>query len=120
MITIEQITAVEGKLGEIVSRSDFAWAIKVSGRVVAYFGVQRPTLMSAAGYLWMRTLCEAAPCHLVPMLRLSRSVISQLLQRYPILIGECELSDARAQRWLTWLGATFTSRGRTAGWEIHG
>lgn len=79
----------------------------IDDEIVCVWGVMRQSLLSNRGYLWL-FVTEAAEAHKFLLLRYSQRVIEHLLDRYHVLVGECSIGDSRAQKWMKFLGATFS------------
>jgi hypothetical protein len=78
----------------------------VDGKGACIWGLVPPTLLSERAYLWLFTT-DVANEHQFLLARHSQIIVQKMLEEYPILTGHCHIIDARAQRWLKWLGAEF-------------
>lgn len=94
------------QLLRFLRQSRLCWMGEANGIGVCIWGLIPPTLLAEQAYLWLWT-CELAEPHQFFLVRYSRSMIKEMLEEYPILVGHCAVDDPRAQRWLKWLGAEF-------------
>ncbi len=86
--------------------SEVLWIGSNDGVALCIYGLIPPTLLSDRAYLWLYTTPHFTT-HQFMFVRHSQRVVADMLQHYPILVGHCETSNRRAQRWLRWLGAVF-------------
>lgn len=91
---------------EKFAKSSVVWAGYHQDKLKALWGLMAPTLMSDSAYLWLHLVEPITDCEFI-FVRRSRIAIEKALTHFPTIIGHCERYDRRAQRWLTWLGATF-------------
>jgi len=82
-----------------VAKAELCWTGLYNGRVVCIAGTTRATLVGGGAYLWMLS-AKDLPAR--AFLKESRKVLKQLLRQYAYLYGFC---DARATKWLAFLGA---------------
>lgn len=112
-------TATTALTGYMVM-SDRTYIGLIDGQIVCTWGVMRQSLLSNQGYLWLLTMKEAEE-HKFLLIRYSQRIVQKLLKRYDVLAGECVLEDARAQKWMKLLGATFSfPEGKTIPFQIVG
>ncbi len=98
ILPIDQHETMERSL----RNSPDAWVAYHGDQVLAFAGVIPPTLLSDTAYFWLYTTRHFSD-HVVKCTRVSRALVSDVLVRYPILVGHC---TAKSSRWLQWLGAT--------------
>ncbi len=91
-----------------IHNSEVLWIGSNDGIALCIYGLIPPTLISDRAYLWLYTT-EHFTLHQFMFVRHSQRVVADMLQHYPILVGHCETSNRRAQRWLRWLGAEFSN-----------
>lgn len=82
------------------------WAGSVDDQIACIWGLIPPTLMSSQAYLWLYTT-ELVNDHIFVFVRYSQRAIEEMLKEYPTIVGHCEIDNARAIRWVKWLGGTF-------------
>lgn len=85
-----------------LGNSTDAWVAYDRDAVVAFAGVIPPTILSETAYFWLYTTSHFAS-HRLTCTRISRRLVEDVLNRYPVLVGHC---TERSSRWLRWLGAT--------------
>lgn len=83
-----------------------------NGEMLGIAGVSPDTLLSSEAYIWLyaNPFNERVP---ITALRSSRRIVSDFLSVYPRLVGHCESTNTKAQRWLRWLGARFAPSATT-------
>lgn len=125
MISVKVIDEVDLDYEDVVRRSTVAgvpWALKhlrhsaqcsayayvgyIDGEVACVYGLVPPSLLSDRVYLWLITT-DTVDKHKFTFIRHSQMVIERVLERYDHIFGETILSDAKAMRWLRWLGAVY-------------
>lgn len=82
------------------------WVGYVDGNPVCAWGLVPPSILSDRAYLWLYA-SERVDEHKFLFVRYSQRVMEHLKGLYPVLYGTCDLGNARAIRWLQWLGARF-------------
>lgn len=106
--------SLEGKDKEMFTActqsSAWLWVGFVDNECVCVFGLIPPTLLSDQAYLWLHTT-EALKTHEFLFIRHSQRFIEQALELFPSIIGVTKPDNAKAIRWLKWLGATFNGSG---------
>lgn len=78
----------------------------VNGQCACVWGLIPPTLLSNSAYLWLLTT-DIVEQHKFLFVRHSQRWMEDILQVYPIIVGDWIPGDPRAKRWLEWLGASF-------------
>lgn len=78
----------------------------ISGKLVCAWGLIPPSLLSDQAYLWLFST-EAVEEHKFIFVRNSQRAVEDMLKEWPLITGYCDCANARSQRWLRWLGATF-------------
>lgn len=73
---------------------------------VCAWGLVPPSLISDRAYLWLY-VTEAVEENKFIFVRYSQRVMEDLRKLYPTIYGVCEVGNARAIRWMHWLGAEF-------------
>lgn len=89
-----------------MSTSSRVWVGYDGEKILAYWGVQPPSLLSDRAYLWLQTT-EHLREHVFVFIRYSQRAVASMLQEYSILYGHTVVSNTHAIRWLRWLGAEF-------------
>lgn len=82
------------------------WAGWVDDEIACIWGLIPPTLMSSQAYLWLYTT-ELVNKHTFVFVRYSQRAIEEMLKEYQTIVGHCEIDNARAIRWVKWLGGIF-------------
>lgn len=90
--------------------SAWLWAGFVDNECTCVFGLIPPTLLSDQAYLWLHTT-PALRGHEFLFIRHSQRFIEMALELFPSIIGVVEPGNAKAVRWLKWLGAVINGRG---------
>lgn len=93
-------------IGNCFIRSEERWIGAVDGVVACLWGLIPPSLMSDQAYLWLYHN-ELVEEHKFAFIRHSQVQMQRMLQLYPIIIGDCLVSNATGRKWLMWLGAEF-------------
>lgn len=102
-----------------MTMSDKTYVGVVDGQIVCVWGVMRQSLLSDRGYLWL-LVAPAAEDHKFLIVRYSQRIVENLLNRYKSLVGECVITDKRAQKWMRLLGAQFGyPEGKTIPFQIE-
>lgn len=76
-------------------------------RILACWGVQAPSLLADCAYLWLYTT-EHLDSHVFMFIRHSQRAVAEMLTEFTALRGITLADNARAIRWLEWLGAEFS------------
>lgn len=106
----EQPRALEHLLS-FTKSSAYTYVGFIDGKVACIYGLMPPTLMSNRAYLWLLTT-ETATEHKFIFIRHSQLCVEAILREFDVIIGETNPQDARAMRWMRWLGATFEYTGK--------
>lgn len=83
-----------------------------NGKMLGIAGVAPDTLLGAEAYLWL----YANPFNeriSTGVLRAGQQIVSDFLAVYPRLVGYCEATNTKSQRWLRWMGARFAPSATT-------
>lgn len=75
-------------------------------KVLAFWGLIAPTLLSDIAYLWLYTTKDLG-AHNFMLVRHSQRLVQQMLEEYPTIHGHGAVGATRSLRWLRWLGAEF-------------
>lgn len=78
----------------------------VDGEVACMWGLIPPTFLSNRAWLWLLTTDIVAE-HKFLFIRHSQRYIEEALREFPIIVGDTDITNKPAQRWLKWLGARF-------------
>lgn len=95
-----------GVMNEWVYRSTEIYYGLVDRKVACVWGFIQPTVLSQTAYLWLLTTNIAAE-HKFLLVRHSQLFIEEALETWPTIIGNCAVDDAKAIRWIKWLGGRF-------------
>lgn len=96
----------------VVRSSATLWVGTVDGEFVCVWGLAPPSMLSQRAYLWLH-VTPALRGHEFIFIRRSQIAVQEMLQLYPEIVGHVERDNAKAKRWLRWLGAKITpARGR--------
>lgn len=101
-LSLDNIIAME----DAMARSTSVWMVS-DKFMLGITGVAPDTLLADDAYLWLYT----NPFNNVVsigVVRATRRVVETFLSRYHRLVGFCELSNDKGQRWIGWLGGKFT------------
>jgi hypothetical protein len=93
-----------------------AWVGKVDDEIACVWGVIPPTILSDRAYLWLLAN-DLVEQHKFTFVRHSQIVIEGILNRFETILGHVDERDAKARRWLAWLGAKFED-GQKRKWMI--
>lgn len=101
-----KLPGAELTLRECISRSEDWRCAWVDGEVACVWGVIPPTVLSDNAWLWLLHT-DIADKHKFLLVRYSQRYIEEALKRYPIIIGDCDIGNKSARKWVEWLGAEF-------------
>lgn len=121
--TVEHINALRGRLRESDKReilaasgydpdaalmnsfrlSHFCWTAFHRGKVIAIFGVNGISIMSAIGSPWMLGSDELNRAG-IEIVKVSRYYVGEMKKHFPQLINYIDARQLRSIRWLKWLG----------------
>ncbi len=93
-------------LDECMQRSSQIWHGLVDGEIACAWGLIPPTILSDHAYLWLLTTDIVAE-HKFLFIRHSQRCVEETLRLYPSIIGDTDVHNTSAIRWLRWLGARF-------------
>jgi hypothetical protein len=103
-----------------VFNSTFVWIGEHNGEIFGFWGLIPPTLFSDRAYLWFYSTEHLCKC-IIPFIRHSRRVTTELLEHYSILVGHGRIDAPKSLRWLAWCGAEFGEpQGPLIPFEIRG
>ncbi len=111
----------EGKeiMERSLSNSSIVWVGSDDGKVLGFWGLIPPSLLSDRAYLWLYTTPNLTE-HSFVFVRHSQKVIAEALAEYPIIVGHGVKGATKSLRWLRWLGAQFGEpQGRLIPFEIR-
>ena len=74
--------------------------------VLAVWGLIPPTILSDVAYLWLFTTSNLQD-HIFMFIRHSQRAMADIIRSFPVVVGHCLNTNAKAIRWLKWLGAEF-------------
>lgn len=97
----------EGPLQSVLhclESSSAAWTVLVGGEVLCLCGVA-PSRTPGRGIAWMLS-SEQILRHRRPFIRVSRRVVSMMLELYPVLVNAVDARYWLSIRWLQWMGFT--------------
>ncbi len=101
-------TTFEGvQLLRYLRQSPLCWRATIDGQSACIWGLIPPCLLSEKAYLWLWHN-EVAEQHTFLLVRYSQRMVEEILKEFSTIVGHCETSNHRAQRWLKWLGAEFS------------
>jgi hypothetical protein len=87
-------------------RSEERWIGSVDKVVACLWGLIPPTLLSDTAYLWLYNN-ELVDEHKFAFIRHSQVQMKRMLALYPLIVGDCLISNQSGRQWLKWLGAQF-------------
>lgn len=93
-------------LESFMGLSSHIWIGLVDKKLICFWGLNPPTLLSDCAYLWMYTT-PALDEHMFVFVRQSQIAIEKMLAEYQLIGGHAAVGNSRAIRWLKWLGAEF-------------
>lgn len=106
-------------LYQFLHHSTAVWVGKDNDKVVGFWGLIVPTLISDRAYLWLHTTSAVTEYKFV-FVRHSQIIIKEMLKMYPRITGHCIVGETKSIRWLKWLGAEFKSpKGKLIPFEIR-
>jgi hypothetical protein len=88
--------------------SSSVWVGSMDGKVLGFWGLVPPSLLSDRAYLWLYTTPNLHE-HVFTFVRHSQRIVEAMLREYPLIVGECLVGSDKSIRWLEWLGAEFGS-----------
>src|ERR1700704_1409593 len=93
-------------VGDCYCRSEERFIGTADNVLACMWGLIPPSLMSDRAYLWLyhNDLVEA---HKFAFIRHSQVQVQRMLKLYPLIVGDCMISNTTGRRWLEWLGAKF-------------
>lgn len=100
------IDGAEEILRECMDRSIEVRYGMVDDVVACVWGLIPPTYLSTQAWLWLLTTDIIAE-HKFLFIRQSQRYIAEALKRYPEIIGDTDIANESAKKWLKWLGAEF-------------
>lgn len=86
--------------------SRWVWVGREDEKVLGFWGLIPPTLLSDRAYLWLMTTPHMRE-HVFVFVRYSQRVVQEMLAEYPLIVGHCTAGQDKSFRWLRWLGAQF-------------
>lgn len=78
----------------------------IDGEVACVWGLIPSSFLSGRAYIWLYVK-DIVDQHQFVFVRHSQRILEVLLREYPIILGHCHVQDARAIRWIRWLGGVF-------------
>jgi hypothetical protein len=99
-----------------LDRSSVAWAWIVNGEVACMFGIVAPTLLDSVSYPWFLTT-PLVETHARQFARACKTLLPELLEAHPRLVGMVDSRHTLSVRWLQWLGARI---GPAMQWGVAG
>lgn len=110
LIFFEHLSMLPSVDQETMSRtfrnSSHIWIGCDGGRVLGLWGLIPPTLLSDRAYLWLYTT-KHLDGHKFMFIRHSQQAVQEMLEEFPLIVGNTLRSNRQAIRWLRWLGAEF-------------
>lgn len=94
--------------------STVLWIGTDGDRVLCFYGLIAPTMLSDEAYLWMHTT-EALKEHTFVLIRHSQRAIRKMLELFPIIVGHGQIGADRSLAWLRMIGAEFGPPDRDRG-----
>ncbi len=94
----------------VLTMSASMWVGTVDGKLVCFWGLIPPSLMSEQAHLWLYT-AEDVKDHEFLFIRYSQRAIEDALEEFPHITGFTRVGNDKAIRWLKWLGAEFGEPG---------
>ncbi len=88
-----------------VRMSSHVWAGWINAEPAAVFGVGPLSMAAGIGCPWF-VGAEVLERHPRPMIELSRDWLARIAALYPHLVNHVDARNAKAVRWLRWLGFT--------------
>ncbi len=86
--------------------SSHIWLGLDDNRALGLWGLIPPTLLSDRAYLWLYTT-KYLDDHKFMFIRHSQRAVQEMLEQFPLIVGNTLASNIKAIRWLRWLGAEF-------------
>lgn len=110
LISQEILDSISEEGREIMARSlhnsSMVWVGFDGDKLLGFWGLISPTLISQRAYLWLYTT-PALQSHEFIFIRHSQRAVAEMLKEYPIIIGHGMVGADKSLRWLEWLGAKF-------------
>lgn len=106
-------------LNRSIYNSSNIWLGEEDGRVLCFWGLIPPTILSDIAYLWLYTAPELVE-HKFLLVRHSQKAVKEMLKLYPTIVGHGQNGNDRSLAWLRWMGAEFGKpQGRLIPFEIR-
>jgi hypothetical protein len=86
-------------------KSTDVWMVS-DDQMIGITGVAPDTLLARDAFLWLYTNPFNSRIS-IAAIKATKQVVSNFLLRYDRLVGYCETSNMKSQRWVSWLGAEF-------------
>lgn len=99
--TVDQET-----MNRALRNSSHIWLGLDEDKIVALWGLIPPTILSDCAYLWLFTTKHLTK-HEFKFIRHSQRAVQEMLEKYPLIVGNTLRENRQAIRWLKWLGAEF-------------
>ena len=93
-------------IGDALVYSSKVWLGMVDDKVLGFWGMVLPSLLSDRAYFWLHTTPSLEE-HQFVFIRHSQMAIKEMLAEYPLIIGHTIKGSEKSIRWLKWLGAKF-------------
>lgn len=94
----------EAALLREIDRSVSAWSWIVDGEVACMWGIVAPNLLDHSAYPWFLSTALVER-HARSFARACKTLLPELLERHPHLVGMVDARYTLSVRWLEWLGA---------------
>jgi len=110
LISQEILDSISAEGREIMDRSlrnsSVVWVGSDGDKLLGFWGLIAPTLISNRAYLWLYTPPSIQSYEFV-FVRHSQRAVAEMLKEYPIIVGHGMVGADKSLRWLEWLGAKF-------------
>lgn len=89
-----------------LQNSSYIWLGSDGDKILGLWGLIPPTILSDRAYLWLFTTAHLRG-HEFIFIRHSQRAVEEMLEQYPLIVGNTLPTNHQAIRWLKWLGAEF-------------
>lgn len=96
-----------------LKNSSYIWLGLDGDLVLGLWGLIPPTILSDRAYLWLYTTAHLKG-HEFMFIRHSQRAVEEMLECFPLIVGNTLPTNHQAIRWLKWLGAEFIPSGNPA------
>lgn len=98
----------EAILARWLTFSQWSWVGKVDGEVACIWGLSSGCILADEAHLWLLTT-DLVEKHKFLFIRYSQRCVEDMLKLFPVIVGDVDINNESAKRWLKLLGAKFST-----------